>query len=108
MAQTVVNQGASGPGVIFKKAISFAFGTIAANSTKEVTGVFSDDEMVADLYDGVMWSPQAALTGGLANGGGRCNTTGQVAVTIGNLTTGTLTPNTVTLDVYVTKGGADA
>lgn len=90
--------------VIFKKAIAFAFGTIATVSTKDVTGAFGE----ADANDAVFFSPQAALTDGLVNGGARVSATGVVQCRIGNLTGGTLTPNTITLDVYIVKGGAGA
>lgn len=107
MSQTIVNQGASGPGVVFKKRIAFDFGEINTATTKEVTGEFSDDEAVADAGDGVFWSPSAVLTTGVVNAGARVTTTGVVAARLGNLTGTTLTPGTVTLDVYVIKGGLD-
>lgn len=89
--------------VLFKRALSFDFSTIATVSTRDVTAAFAE----ADASDGVYYSPQSALTAGLVNGGARTSATGVVQARIGNLTGGTLTPNTVTLDVYVTKGGAD-
>jgi hypothetical protein len=107
MGDIVVNKGASGPAAVIKKAISFDFGTIATVSTKDVTGTFSDDDMVVDANDGVYFSPQVALTAGLVNGGARVSATGVVQCRLGNLTAGTLTPNTVTFDVYVIKGGAE-
>ena len=84
-------------------AVSFAFGTIATAITKEVTGAF----VGVDANDAVFFTPQAALTAGIQNGGGRVSATDVVAITLGNLTAGTLTPNTLTMDVTIIKQGAE-
>lgn len=102
-ASVIVNQGASGPGTIFKKRVSIDFGTVATVTNEEGTAAFAE----ADAGDLVQVSPTAALPAGFVPGGARVSATGVVAIGIANMTGGTLTPNTLTFDVYLTKGGTD-
>lgn len=96
--------GSSGPGVIYKKRISFNFTTVPVTG-REVTGAFAE----ADAGDLVAASPiDTAISGGLGIAQARVSATGVIAIGLNNSSGGTLTPNTVTLDVYVTKGGTDA
>lgn len=102
MSQTVLLGGSSGPGKIYKKTIEFNFTTVPVTG-REVTGVFAE----ADANDLVQASPTGAtVTGGLGIASARCSATGVVAIGLNNSSGGTLTPNTITLDVYVTKGDA--
>lgn len=104
MSQTVATGSSSGPGIIYKKRMSFNFTTVPVTG-REITGAFAE----ADEGDLVQASPiDTAIGGGLGIASARCSATGVVAIGLANSSGGTLTPNTVTLDVYVTKGNTDA
>lgn len=108
MTDIVAQAGSSGPGIIFKKRISFNFTTVPVTG-REVTGAFADAGAVADAGDLVQASPiDTAVGGGLGIASARVSATGVVAIGLNNSSGGTLTPNTVTLDVYVTRGTANA
>jgi hypothetical protein len=96
----VVEAGSAGPPGILKKRVSIDFGTIPTLTTEEGTAAFAD----ADAGDGVVASPAAAFANGLIGGQARVSSTGVISIPILNATAGTLTPNTLTFDVYVTKG----
>jgi hypothetical protein len=101
MSQIVQSRAPSGEGLIYKKTMAIDFGSIPSPFVKEVTGAFEE----ADANDLVVVSPQAA-TAGIFFPAARVSATGVVAITIGTTGGATLTPNTLTLDVYVTKGDA--
>ncbi len=104
MSDIVLQGGSSGPGTVFKKRMSFNFTTVPATG-REITGAFAE----ADAGDLVQASPiDTAIGGGIGIASARVSATGVVAIGLNNSSGGTLTPNTVTLDVYVTKGTINA
>lgn len=102
MPVAVVNQSASGAPAVLKKRASIDFGSIPAPYVKEVTVEFDG----ADSADGVCVSASQALAAGVILGAARVSAANVVAVTIGTTGGTTVTPNTVTVDIYVTKGDA--
>lgn len=101
MSEVVALAAQSGAPNQYKKSMAINFGSIPGPFCKEVTGVFAE----ADVNDLVAVSPSQALAAGVVVTGGRVTATGVIGITIATPGGTTVTPNTVTLDVYVTKGG---
>lgn len=100
---SVVNQlPSSGPVTELKSQQAVDFGSIPTPFCKEVTTPFAG----ADANDLVEVSASQALAAGVFLAGGRVSAPGVVAIMIGTTGGATVTPNTVTVDIYVTKGDA--
>jgi hypothetical protein len=85
-----------------KENVAINFGSIPTPFCKEVTTAF----VGADTNDLVEVSASQALAAGVILAGGRVSATGVVAIMIATTGGATVTPNTVTVDIYVTKGDA--
>lgn len=100
---SAVNQlASSGPITQLKSSQAINFGSIPTPFVKEVTTPF----VGADANDLVTCSAAQALAAGVFLAGGRVTAAGVVGITIGTTGGATVTPNTVTVDIYVTKGDA--
>ncbi len=104
MSEVVNTLSPSGPASQFKTRVAIDFGSIAAPFVKEVTAPVAG----VDAGDLVSVSPAQALAAGVIGGSARVSATGVIAVQLGTTGGTTLTPNTVTFDVYVTKGSTAA
>lgn len=104
--EIVQTKSPSGAPVILKRRMAIDFGSIPSPFTKEVTATFTEVGVgEAELGDGVSVSAAQSLLAGVGVVGARVSANGVIAVTMS--ASATLTPNTVTLDVYVNKGGTD-
>jgi len=104
--EIVVNQGASGPIAAFKERVTPNFGSLPTPFSKEVTvaltaGPGGENVDAGDCVDAT-WA--GAPPAGVVLGGCRVVSAGVIGITIGTTGGATITPNTLTFDVLVSKG----
>lgn len=104
--EVVNTRSPSGATVQFKDRLVLATNGVSIPTpfTKEVTASLAG----ADPGDLIECSPAQALAAGVFLGGARVTAAGIIGITLGTTGGTTVTLNaSVTLDVYVTKGGTD-
>lgn len=89
----------SGPLALEKVQVAVDHGTITAQTVDVATATVTD----ANATDTVVAMSNAALKTGLAMGGARVSTDGEIEIYVANPTAGNLTTGTVTYDVTLSK-----